>query len=159
MTAAIVADADEDVIAKVLKTAGTELTAKIEVNIDKAEAIKKTIEGTDDEDVVEAIEKNEILVSTIIKGADQQAILEVVLANEELKQMIREQLIIEDDEDDFKTAKDESEESEVSEDSEDSEVVEEEKKRVEEKEEVDNKIEELQKTIEAIATDKVDMKE
>merc|ERR1711957_711602 len=103
-----------------------------------------------------AIEENEILVSTIIKGADQQAILEVVLANEELKQKIREQLIIEDDEDDFKTAEDESE---VSEDSEDSEDEEEEKKRVEEKEEVDNKIEELQKTIEAIATDKVDMKE
>jgi hypothetical protein len=39
--------------------------------MDKAEAIKKTIEGADDEHIVEAIQDNEVLVSTILAGADE----------------------------------------------------------------------------------------
>jgi len=111
-----------------LETADEELAGKITVNQDKAEAVKKVIENTSEDDVVEAIESNEVLVSTILAGADENMILEAILANSDLEQFIIDSLEEEDEE--FMTAKGDSDESEESEDSEEEEQEEEEKEKV-----------------------------
>lgn len=48
------------------------------MNQDKVSAIKKTMEGANEDHIVEAIEDNTVLVSTILKGADHDQILETI---------------------------------------------------------------------------------
>ena len=70
------------------------------MNQDKVSAIKKTMEGANEDHIVEAIEDNTVLVSTILKGADHDQILETIEGDEELLAYVKQNLVGEVEEED-----------------------------------------------------------